>query len=100
MVDAGCGEHERLPGGTEVGREAREDRLAQRLGARRTAGLAGANRIEAKRRESLLKPLRLDRLPDALAPFERDEPAFRPPGHGRAFRRGVSSPQPRSSCPE
>ena len=55
MVDAGGGKQQRLPGGTEVGREAREDRLAQRLGARRTAGLAGANHIEAKRRETLLE---------------------------------------------
>ena len=67
MVDAGGGEQQRLPGGTELGREAREDRLAQRLGARRAAGLARANDIEPKRREALLKPLRLDRLPGALA---------------------------------
>ena len=48
VVDAGGGEQERLPGGTEVGGKPREDRLAQRLCAGRAAGLAGANHIKAR----------------------------------------------------
>ncbi len=104
MVYAGGGKHERLPGGTKSGRKPREDRLAQRLCAGRTAGLARANHIEAQRREALLKPLRLHRLPGALAPFEGDEPAPRPPGHWRAFGRGdifhikPSSPRVSRGC--
>ena len=75
---------------TKVGGKPREDRLAQRLCAGRAAGLAGANHIEAQRCEALLKPLRLHRLPGALAPFKGDETAPRPPGHRRALGCGVT----------
>src|SRR5579863_9446983 len=85
MVDTRRGEHERLRGGTELDRKAREDRLAQRLGARRATGLARANHNDTKRREALLEPFRLNRLSSPLAAFKRDEPAFRRPGHGHAF---------------
>src|SRR5208282_5735784 len=84
MVDPGRGEQQRLPGGTELSREARKDRLPQRLGARRATGLACADDRKPKRLKALLQPLCLDRLPGSLAPFERNEAAPRPLGHRRA----------------
>ena len=84
MVDPGRGEQQRLPGGTELSRKSRKERLAERLGAGRAAGLARADDLEPKRSKALFQSLCLNRFPGPLAPFESDEAAPRPLGHGRA----------------
>ena len=89
MVDAGGGEQERLARGAEVGGEAGQDRLAQRLRARRAARFARPDDGEPERGEALLEPLGLDRLARSLAAFEGDETALpaRSSARSRARRR-------------
>src|SRR6185437_4859433 len=96
MVGAGGGEHERLSGRAEIGRKAGKDRLSERLGARRAAGLAGADHGKTECGETLLEPPRLDRLAGALPALEGDEAAPRL-RHGPSRRHRAASLR-RQSC--
>ena len=70
--------------GAEAGGEAGENRLTQRLRARRAARLPRADDFEPKRGEARLEPPGLDRLAHALPALERDEPAPRAAGSSGA----------------
>ena len=89
MVDPGGAEQKRLAPGAEAGGEAGKDRLAQSLGAGRSARLTGADDFEPVPGEARLEPRRLDRLAHALPAFESDKTARGQPGHlARPMRRG------------
>ncbi len=91
MVDPRGGKQQRLPRGAKSAREAGENCLAQRLGARRPSGFARANHRKPNRGEARLEPLGLHGLAHALAPLEGDEASSCLRGHGR---RAISASTP------
>ena len=75
MVDPGGGEERRLGKRPQRRDAAGEQKLAQRLGLRRAAGLARRHGLDAAGAQMRGEALELRRFADALAAFESDEPA-------------------------